>query len=195
MSSIPTESGNSPSTLLYQLVQVSLGLSFMLIGGLLIFTFWLMPVGMLLALLGLAIMFAGGSPAKAPFHSTARAQPEPSLVSADSVRRMLNYLTRFEVKTGTILNPDREVRDRVMLGLAKNYDRSGRPLCPCVHHPDQEVDLTKSEPCICPCDEMRDAKFCHCLMFVSPNGMPITQHLPEGHEGRKTYGVVQDPTP
>jgi ferredoxin-thioredoxin reductase catalytic chain len=25
--------------------------------------------------------------------------------------------------------------------------------------------------------------------------LPITEHLPEGHEGREIYGVVKDPTP
>jgi ferredoxin-thioredoxin reductase catalytic chain len=25
--------------------------------------------------------------------------------------------------------------------------------------------------------------------------MPITEYLPEGHEGREVYGVVTDPTP
>ena len=27
------------------------------------------------------------------------------------------------------------------------------------------------------------------------DGMPITEYLPEGHEGREVYGVVPDPTP
>jgi ferredoxin-thioredoxin reductase catalytic chain len=25
--------------------------------------------------------------------------------------------------------------------------------------------------------------------------MPITEYLPEGHEGREVYGVITDPTP
>jgi ferredoxin-thioredoxin reductase catalytic chain len=25
--------------------------------------------------------------------------------------------------------------------------------------------------------------------------MPITEYLPEGHEGREVYGIVTDPTP
>jgi hypothetical protein len=27
------------------------------------------------------------------------------------------------------------------------------------------------------------------------NGLPITEYLPEGHEGRQVYGLVTDPTP
>ena len=193
MSSSSTQSPHSSPTFLGPLVQVSLGLSFMLIGGLLIITFWLLPIGLLLALLGLATMLPGGSSSKPSFHSATQTKAKPSFVSAGSVRRILNFLPRFESKSGTILNPDRDVRNRVMLGLAKNYDRSGRPLCPCVHHPDQEIDLSNREPYICPCDEMRDCKFCHCLLFVSPNGLPITQYLAENHEGRQLYGLVEDP--
>jgi ferredoxin-thioredoxin reductase catalytic chain len=193
MSSSSTQSVHSFPAFMGALVQVSLGLSFMLIGGLLIITFWLLPIGLLLALLGLATMFAGGSSSKPSFHSTTQAKPKPSSASVNSVRRFLNFLSRFESKTGTILNPDPDVRNRVMLGLAKNYDRSGRPLCPCVHHPDKEIDLSNREPHICPCHEMRDCKFCHCLLFVSPNGLPITQYLAENHEGRQLYGLVEDP--
>jgi len=30
---------------------------------------------------------------------------------------------------------------------------------------------------------------------VNPEGLPITEYLPEDHEGRQVYGVVQDPHP
>jgi ferredoxin-thioredoxin reductase catalytic chain len=30
---------------------------------------------------------------------------------------------------------------------------------------------------------------------VNSEGKPITEYLPEDHEGRRTYGVVADPTP
>ena len=33
------------------------------------------------------------------------------------------------------------------------------------------------------------------MLFVTPEGLPITEHLPEEHEGRKIYGVVKDPHP
>ena len=28
-----------------------------------------------------------------------------------------------------------------------------------------------------------------------PEGMPITEYLPEDHEGRQVYGIIEDPTP
>jgi hypothetical protein len=39
------------------------------------------------------------------------------------------------------------------------------------------------------------SEYCHCLLFVTPEGLPITEYLPEAHEGRTTYGLVLDPTP
>jgi ferredoxin-thioredoxin reductase catalytic chain len=42
---------------------------------------------------------------------------------------------------------------------------------------------------------MQIYKYCHCLLFVREDGMPITEYLPDGHEGREVYGVVTDPTP
>jgi ferredoxin-thioredoxin reductase catalytic chain len=42
---------------------------------------------------------------------------------------------------------------------------------------------------------MQMYKYCHCLLFVREDGLPITEYLPEDHEGRQAYGIVTDPTP
>jgi ferredoxin-thioredoxin reductase catalytic chain len=42
---------------------------------------------------------------------------------------------------------------------------------------------------------MQIYKYCHCLLFVREDGMPITEYLPEDHEGRQVYGLITDPTP
>ena len=42
---------------------------------------------------------------------------------------------------------------------------------------------------------MQKYKYCHCLLFVNEDGLPITEHLPEDHEGREIYGPVKDPIP
>jgi ferredoxin-thioredoxin reductase catalytic chain len=33
------------------------------------------------------------------------------------------------------------------------------------------------------------------MLFVTEDGMPVTEHLPEGHEGRQAYGMISDPAP
>ncbi len=82
-----------------------------------------------------------------------------------------------------------------MLGLAQNLDELGRPLCPCNYYPDKAAEVARGREWFCACDEMKKYKFCHCLLFTTPEGLPITEYLPEGHYARDTYGIIKDPTP
>ena len=86
------------------------------------------------------------------------------------------------------------VTEAVVGGLARHIELVGKPLCPCNFYPDPQAEA-KSRRWICACDEMQKWKYCHCLLFVTPEGLPITEYLPEDHEGRHAYGVVKDPTP
>ena len=115
--------------------------------------------------------------------------------SEKSLRRMRNYVEKYWHKSGTSAHPNREVTDAVVLGLAHNVDALGRPLCPCNHYPDKQAEVDASRRWFCACDEMKQYKYCHCLLFVTPEGKPITEYLPEDHEGRQIYGRVKDPTP
>ncbi len=112
----------------------------------------------------------------------------------ESMERMWNYAWKFAAKSGTTFHPDREVTEAVITGLAAHVEEFGRPLCPCNFYPNKEEEL-KQRRWICACDEMQRYKYCHCLLFVGEDGLPITEYLPEGHEGREIYGVVTDPTP
>ena len=112
-----------------------------------------------------------------------------------SIKRMRIYVEKYMQKTGTSGHPDNEVTEAVILGLANNIDEVGRPLCPCNFYPDKKAEVERSREWMCACDEMKKWKYCHCLLFVNPEGMPITEYLPEDHEGRQSYGLVKDPTP
>ena len=115
--------------------------------------------------------------------------------SEKSIKRMRIYVEKYMQKTGTSGHPDNEVTEAVILGLANNIDEVGRPLCPCNFYPDKKAEVERSREWMCACDEMKKWKYCHCLLFVTPEGMPITEYLPEDHEGRQSYGLVKDPTP
>lgn len=115
--------------------------------------------------------------------------------SEKSIKRMRVYVEKYMQKTGTSGHPESEVTESVILGLANNIDEVGRPLCPCNFYPDKKAEVERSREWVCACDEMKKWKYCHCLLFVAPDGMPITEHLPEDHEGRQIYGLVKDPTP
>ena len=97
-------------------------------------------------------------------------------------------------KSGTTVHPGEGVTEAVVLGLAHNMDTIGRPLCPCRFYPDKEEEI-KHRTWICACEDMKIYKYCHCLLFVREDGLPITEYLPEEHEGREIYGIVKDPTP
>lgn len=111
-----------------------------------------------------------------------------------SLKKMWTYVEKYQAKTGTTSHPDRAVTEAVVMGLANNVDELGKPLCPCNFYPDKKKEA-QSRRWMCACDEMKKWKYCHCLLFVREDGLPVTEYLPEDHEGRKIYGVVKDPTP
>ncbi|MCG8688982.1 MAG: hypothetical protein MI892_29195 [Desulfobacterales bacterium] len=116
---------------------------------------------------------------------------QPSQDSLDKVERLVGHFTQ---KSGTWEHPDPEITDAVKLGLAKHMDEVKKPLCPCRFYTDKEAEV-QDRTWVCPCSDMQIYKYCHCLLFVDEEGNPITEHLPEDHEGRLVYGCNVDPTP
>lgn len=114
--------------------------------------------------------------------------------SEQSLQRLRRFVEKYCEKSGTSTHPDKDVTEAVVRGLAHNMDTLGKPLCPCRFYPDKKEEATH-RTWICACDDMQIYKYCHCLLFVDAQGLPITEYLPEEHDGRKTYGLVKDPTP
>lgn len=112
----------------------------------------------------------------------------------ESLYKMWKFVKGFAEKSGTAMHPMPAVTEAVVNGLAMHMDELGKPLCPCNFYKDKAAEA-KLRRWICACDEMQIYKYCHCLLFVREDGLPITEYLPEGHEGREVYGVVTDPTP
>jgi ferredoxin-thioredoxin reductase catalytic chain len=110
------------------------------------------------------------------------------------VERMRKFVSNYCEKSGTTVHPDPEVTEVVIQGLASHAETLGRPLCPCRFYPDKKEEI-KFRTWICACDDMQIYKYCHCLLFVTPEGLPITEYLPEEHEGRQMYGLIKDPQP
>ena len=114
--------------------------------------------------------------------------------SEKNLKKMWKYAKGYAEKSGTVFHPNQAVTEAVVKGLAANVDELGKPLCPCNFYADKKAEA-KLRRWICACDEMQIYKYCHCLLFVRDDGMPITEYLPEDHEGRQCYGVITDPTP
>ena len=115
-------------------------------------------------------------------------------VSEESLQRLRRFVEKYCEKSGTTTHPDKDVTEAVVRGLGHHMDTLGKPLCPCRFYPDKKEEATH-RTWICACDDMQIYKYCHCLLFVDAEGRPITEYLPDDHEGRKTYGLVKDPTP
>lgn len=115
-------------------------------------------------------------------------------VTDQSLQRIRKFVEKYCEKSGTTTHPDPGVLEAVEVGLARHLDTLGKPLCPCRFYPDKKEEITH-RTWICACDDMQIYKYCHCLLFVNKEGLPITEYLPEDHEGRKAYGLVKDPTP
>jgi len=111
-----------------------------------------------------------------------------------SIVRVERLVKSYCEKSGTCVHPEPEVTKSVVDGLAAHLDDLGRPLCPCRFYPDKKAEI-EHRTWICPCDDMNVYKYCHCLLFVNKEGVPVTEHLPAEHEGRTIYGEVADPTP
>ena len=114
--------------------------------------------------------------------------------SEKATAKMRKFVEKFTAKSGTFTHPDAEVTESVILGLAANVDEVKAPLCPCRFYPDK-AEEAKHRTWKCACDDMQIYKYCHCLLFVDEEGLPITEYLPEDHEGRQMYGLVKDPLP
>ncbi len=111
-----------------------------------------------------------------------------------AIKKMQNFVEKYCEKSGTFTHPTEGVTEQVVLGLARYVEELGRPLCPCRFYPDKKEEVSH-RTWICACDDMQIYKYCHCLLFVNKDGLPITEYLPEDHEGRAIYGLVEDPTP
>jgi len=110
------------------------------------------------------------------------------------IEKIERYAQNYAEKSGTVVNPHRDAAEAVIKGLAAHVQELGKPLCPCNFYPDKKEEI-KRRKWICACDEMQIFKYCHCLLFTTSEGLPITEYLPEWHEGRQIYGLVKDPTP
>ena len=77
-------------------------------------------------------------------------------------------LTSLAVRVVPHENPDDlafaetgiEITEFLVIGLARNIEEVGRPLCPCMFFEDKQAEVEKKF-WICPCEEMQRWKYCH----------------------------------
>lgn len=85
-----------------------------------------------------------------------------NLKNVDSISQ---FAESYAKATGTFFCVDLEVTEAVILGLAKNKELFGAPLCPCRYY-DNKSDEISLAFWNCPCVPMRERKECHCMLFI-----------------------------
>ena len=76
------------------------------------------------------------------------------------------FAENYAKTTDTYFCIDLDVTDSVILGLSKNKQLYGAPLCPCRYY-DDKVDEISLAYWNCPCVPMRERKECHCMLFLT----------------------------
>jgi len=100
------------------------------------------------------------------------AKPSKDLETCIAETRLFvqKVVDRFELK----FNPDPEINESIVQGLARNQHKHGRRYCPCFI-----IQFDKAVDRICPCkpgleEEIPRDGHCHCGIFCAPDyaGMP-----------------------
>ena len=80
---------------------------------------------------------------------------------------MRQFAESYAKSTETYFCVDFEVTESVLLGLSKNKQLFGAPLCPCRYYDNKEDEISLAY-WNCPCVPMRERKECHCMLFLTP---------------------------
>jgi ferredoxin-thioredoxin reductase catalytic subunit len=116
-----------------------------------------------------------------------------------SIKEIESKLITEAEKTGYILNPDREMLEDIIEGLAVNEERLGYWSCPCrMASGNRLADFD----IICPCEyrdpDLKEYGRCYCALYVNQDyidmGMPtdpIPERRPQGK--RSEIDVVKAP--
>jgi ferredoxin-thioredoxin reductase catalytic chain len=86
---------------------------------------------------------------------------DPKIIEAMEV-----FAENYAKTTNTFFCVDPEVTESVILGLSKNKQLYGSPLCPCRYY-DEKSDEISLAYWNCPCVPMRERKECHCMLFLT----------------------------
>ena len=78
-------------------------------------------------------------------------------------------LERYIQRSGLKFNPNSELVDHIITGLAQRQHKLGRAYCPCrMLENDPKIDLKKVCPCAWHRNEILADGMCHCQLFIGP---------------------------
>ena len=87
-------------------------------------------------------------------------------INTKIIESMKLFAESYAKSSDTFFCVDKEVTESVILGLAKNKELFGAPLCPCRYYDNKEDEISLAY-WNCPCVPMRERKECHCMLFLT----------------------------
>ena len=78
---------------------------------------------------------------------------------------MKQFAESYAKSSQTYFCKDIDITESVIIGLAKNKELYGVPLCPCRYYDNKEDEISLAY-WNCPCLPMRERKECHCMLFL-----------------------------
>jgi len=122
----------------------------------------------------MVVLFNGGKPVS----GFIGAKPEPivrellnkmleDVANRKDVKEIIKSYQEYAEKNGFKLNPDKEVTERLVMGLLENEKKHGFRYCPCRRVTgNQEEDKKKICPCVWHRQEIERDGHCFCGLFV-----------------------------
>ena len=81
-------------------------------------------------------------------------------------KKIERFVESYALKSGYILNKNKEVLNIIINGLTKNKEKYGHPYCPCrIITGDESKDKDKICPCKYHIEEIKTNGSCHCNLF------------------------------
>jgi len=87
-------------------------------------------------------------------------------LNAKIIDSLKQFAESYAKSTNTYFCNDLSVTESVILGLARNKETYGAPLCPCRYYDNKEDEISLAY-WNCPCIPMRERKECHCMLFLN----------------------------
>ena len=82
--------------------------------------------------------------------------------------KIRNSVKKYGDKKGYVLNPNKEMLESVIEGLARNKMKYGKQYCPCrIVTGDSEKDKANICPCVYHKEEIERDGYCHCMLFYA----------------------------
>ena len=85
----------------------------------------------------------------------------------EKIEQLMKEYEKYAIDNGFLLNPDKKVVERVIVGLLRNEEKYGAQYCPCKRvSGDKTEDAKKICACIWHKEEIEKDGHCFCNLYI-----------------------------